>query len=145
MKLLINSHTSPVQALKFVNGQLISYIIDVITDQKQHLSHSMLVKEAPKIMSIIGKLFINSLGPSDAIWRNRSGSTAVQVMACCLQQLKQCWLLIIKFNGIYQFVICCNFIVSAQATILDIQVENYTHWGLVTSYGDIDLGQHWLR
>ena len=20
-----------------------------------------------------------------------------------------------------------------------------THWGLVTSYGDIDLGQHWLR
>ena len=23
--------------------------------------------------------------------------------------------------------------------------EQLTHWGLVTSFGDIDLGQHWLR
>ena len=23
--------------------------------------------------------------------------------------------------------------------------ETLTHWGLVTSFGDIDLGQHWLR
>ena len=22
---------------------------------------------------------------------------------------------------------------------------NLTHWGLVTPYGDRDLGQHWLR
>ena len=41
---------------------------------------------------------INSLGPSDAIWRCRSGSTLAQVMACCLtapsHYLNQCWLII---------------------------------------------------
>ena len=37
------------------------------------------------------------LGPSDAIWQQRSGSTLAQVMACCLtapsHYLNQCWLL----------------------------------------------------
>ena len=41
-----------------------------------------------------------SLEPSDAIWRWRSWSTLVQVMACCLtapsHYLKQCWLIISK-------------------------------------------------
>ena len=41
---------------------------------------------------------INSLGPSDAIWRWRSWSTLVPVMACCLtapsHYLSQCWLII---------------------------------------------------
>ena len=40
----------------------------------------------------------NSLWPSYAIWRPRSGSTLAQVMACCLTALShyldQCWLLI---------------------------------------------------
>ena len=39
----------------------------------------------------------NSLRPSDAIWRHRSGSTLAQVMACCLtapsHYLNQCWLI----------------------------------------------------
>ena len=42
--------------------------------------------------------WVNSLGPSDAIWRWRSWSTLVQVMACCLtapsHYLNQCWLII---------------------------------------------------
>ena len=41
---------------------------------------------------------INSLWPSNAIWRHRSGSTQAQVMACCLtapsHYLNQCWLFI---------------------------------------------------
>ena len=41
---------------------------------------------------------VNSLGPSDAIWRQRSGSPLAQVMACCLtapsHYLNQCWLII---------------------------------------------------
>ena len=41
---------------------------------------------------------INSLWPSDAIWRQRSGSTLAQVMACCLMApshyLNQRWLII---------------------------------------------------
>ena len=43
---------------------------------------------------------INSLGSSDAMWRWRSWSTLVQVMACCLtapsHYLNQCWLIISK-------------------------------------------------
>ena len=42
----------------------------------------------------------NSLGPSDAIWRQKTGSTLAQVMACCLtapsHYLTQCWLIISK-------------------------------------------------
>ena len=41
---------------------------------------------------------INSLWPSDVIWRQGSRSTLVQVMACCLMAtshyLNQCWLMI---------------------------------------------------
>ena len=41
---------------------------------------------------------VNSLWPSDAIWRQGSGSTLAQVMACCLtapsHYLNQCWLII---------------------------------------------------
>ena len=41
---------------------------------------------------------VNSLWPSDAIWRHWSGSTMAQVMACCLtapsHYLNQCWLII---------------------------------------------------
>ena len=42
----------------------------------------------------------NSLGLSDAIWRQKSGSTLAHVMACCLtapsHNLNQCWLIISK-------------------------------------------------
>ena len=41
---------------------------------------------------------LNSLWPSDTIWRQRSGSTLAQAMACCLtapsHYLNQCWLII---------------------------------------------------
>ena len=43
---------------------------------------------------------VNSLGPSDAIWWQRSGSPLAQVMACSLMApshyLNQCWLIISK-------------------------------------------------
>ena len=49
--------------------------------------------------------WVNSLGPSDAIWRQRSGSTLAQVMACCLtapsHYLNQCWLIISKVSDIH--------------------------------------------
>ena len=41
-------------------------------------------------------LKVNSLRPSDAIWRQRTGSTLAKVMTCCLttpsHYLNQCWL-----------------------------------------------------
>ena len=40
--------------------------------------------------------YINSLWPSDHVWRHKSGATLAQVMACCLtatsHYLNQCWL-----------------------------------------------------
>ena len=48
-------------------------------------------------------LTINSLWPSDVIWRNRSGSTLVQIMACCLtapsHYLNQCWLFVSELQA----------------------------------------------
>ena len=45
---------------------------------------------------------LNSFWPSDAIWRQRSRSTLVRVMACCLtapsHYLNQCWLIISKIE-----------------------------------------------
>ena len=53
-----------------------------------------------KIPAILSWRLGNSLGPSDVIWRWRSCSTLVQVMACCLtapsHYLHQCWLIISK-------------------------------------------------
>ena len=44
--------------------------------------------------------WVNSLWPSDTIWRHKSGSILDQVMACCLtapsHYLNQCWLIISK-------------------------------------------------
>ena len=41
---------------------------------------------------------------------------------------------------------------SSKEIHLEIYLQNdghfasaLTHWGLMTQYGDIDLGQHWLR
>ena len=46
---------------------------------------------------------VNSLLPGDGIWQHRSGSTLVQVMACCLtapsHYLNQCWLFICEVQG----------------------------------------------
>ena len=62
--------------------------------------------------------WVNSLGPSDAIWRHRSGSTLAQVMACCLtapsHYLTQCWLIISKAQWHSSEG---NFIRDASATI----------------------------
>ena len=48
------------------------------------------------------RVFINTVWPSDVIWRHRSESTLAQVMACCLtapsHYLNQCWLIISKIQ-----------------------------------------------
>ena len=53
-----------------------------------------------KNSNTLGTSFVNSLWPSDNIWRHRTGSTLAQVMVCCLtapsHYLNQCWLIISK-------------------------------------------------
>ena len=70
--------------------------------------------------------FINSLWPTDAICRHRSGSTLVQVMDWCLtapsHYLDQCWLLISEVLW-HSFEI--NSTARAQAIILHNELKSY--------------------
>ena len=71
--------------------------------RQRFATHSMLLSskicsQQTNIFLLHQNLRINSLWPSDAIWRQRSGSTLAQVLACCLMApshyLNQCCLLI---------------------------------------------------
>ena len=70
--------------------------------------------------------WINSLWPSDAIWRQRSGSTLTQVMACCLtapsHYLNQCWLVISKVQW---YLSEGNFTIDTSAMNHINSLENY--------------------
>ena len=70
---------------------------------------------------------INSLRPSDAIWRQISGSTLAQVTACCLtapsHYLGQCWLTI---SGVLQHAHQSNFIGYIQEFNPQHELENYS-------------------
>ena len=72
-------------------------------------------------------LQINSLWPSDAMWRHNSGSTFAQVMTCCLtapsHYLDQYWLLICE---VVLHPTEGNFTANVQATILYNEFENCT-------------------
>ena len=65
--------------------------------------------------------WVNSLWPSDIIWRKGSRSTLAQVMACCLttpsHYLNQCWLIIIKVH-------CLMFIWG------QFRLRYHSHWSL---------------
>ena len=69
--------------------------------------------------------YFNSLGPSDAIWPHRSGSTLAQVMACCLtapsHYLNQYWFIISEALWHSSKI---NFTSNAQTTILYNEFEN---------------------
>ena len=83
----------------------------LVSGMKPNTNYNVVV-EARKMHSykdIQGKILtfniffiINSLWPSDAIWRHRSGSTLAQVMACCQTAprlyLNHCWLIINMFQ-----------------------------------------------
>ena len=72
------------------------------TDGRTDRQPENIMPPAPK--STLFRLWVgawlNTLWPSDTIWRHRSGSTLAQVMACCLtapsHYLNQCWPIISK-------------------------------------------------
>ena len=105
-------------------------------------------------------LVINSLGPSDAIWWQGSGSTLTQVMACCLtapsHYLNQCWLLISKVewhsskgkftrdtSAINHEVICEIKYLNFHSNFPG--VNELTHLPLMLHICVSELGQHWFR
>ena len=71
------------------------------------------------------KSIVNSLGPSDAIWWHRSGSTLTQVMACCLtapsHYLNQCWL--ITGEVIHNYIWSISHRKCSKISILDMHLK----------------------
>ena len=69
---------------------------------------------------------VNSLWPSDVIWRQGSRWTLAQVMACCLaapsHYLNQCWLSSVKSSGINLRAISHKM---PQPPITQISFKNY--------------------
>ena len=67
---------------------------------KKHTIYS-LFQELDKNCLFCCLSLINSLWPSDAIWRHRSGSSLTQVMPCCQMAWhnyqNQCWLIVSEF------------------------------------------------
>ena len=70
-----------------------------LTIKRTHILH---VNFGQHDAEISRRCAVNSLRPSDTIYRQRTGSTLVQVMACCLMApshyLNQCWFIISKVH-----------------------------------------------
>ena len=70
---------------------------------------------------------LNTLWPSDTLWRHKSGTTLAQVMDCCLaapnHYLNQCWLLT---NEVLWHSPQSNFTASGQAIVLYDEFENFS-------------------
>ena len=105
--------------------------------------------------------WVDSLWPSDTIWHHISWSTLAQVIVCWLMApshyLNQYWFIImglcvIHLRAISQLVLKLLFcILTLKIVLLKFpylpapEVNELTHSGLVTPYGNTDLGQNWLR
>ena len=74
------------------------YVID--SSFRLFYSYRLKICSLPTRPSWSKDRWVNSLWPSDPIWRQRSGSTLAQIMACCLaapsHYLNQCRLIISK-------------------------------------------------
>ena len=81
------------QVLHFANIAHSTWSKCMIAEISVNFSNGMSIRVLPWSKSLL-----NSLRPSDAIWRHRSGSTLAHVMACCLtapsHYLNKCWLMI---------------------------------------------------
>ena len=83
-------------------------------------------KFSPDIWRLASENGFNSLTPSDAMRRQRSGATLAQVIACCLtapnHYLNQCWLIISKAQWHSSE---CNFTKDAWTI---------NHWNMFENY-----------
>ena len=85
---------------------------------------------------------VNSLRPSDAIWRHGTRSTLAQVMACCLtapsHYLNRCWLIINKVQWHSSEGNCANIYMHTVFFILwdqfFLRYLSHQSWKLVENY-----------
>ena len=98
---------------------------------------------------IFKSIFFDSLWPSDAIWRHRSGSTMAQVMACYLMSpshyLNQSWLIVSKvewYSSKDQFtrdtsaISHWNYLENCTNDI-KLPFVDQSHWKMYTSPGPL--------
>ena len=87
-------------ALCWYGWTLISWFIGLFSIHCISISILVHLNNYAHILQFVCFVAVSSMGPSDAIWRCRSWSTLVHVMACCLtapsHYLNQCWLIISK-------------------------------------------------
>ena len=96
--------------------------------------------------------------PSDTIWRQKSGSTLAQVMACCLtassHYLNQCWFTISKVHWHsfeYNFTRDTSAVIHwISLKITDLKFHSnlpganeLNHWGQVMDMCIRDPSNHW--
>ena len=85
-------------------------------------------------------LIVNSWWPTDDIWQHKSGSTLVQVMACCLTapslSLYQCWLII---NYVQRHSSDDNF--TCNTSVINHQWVNQQQYYTVLKYWHLDSFQ----
>ena len=93
------------QWVNFFQHILIPYIDGLVQDCSISIANALEILQScikPSILSLCYFWTVNSLWPNDAIWRQRSGSTLAQVMACCLMApshyVNQCWFTISKVH-----------------------------------------------
>ena len=83
--------------------------------------------------------YLNSLWPSDAIWSHRSGSTLVQLTACCLttpsHYLNQCWLNIPEGP--------CAIHLKALTLKIIMEVITQTHFDALVQQRHNSIATHW--
>ena len=95
----------PCQALIWANAGILlirtlgTKFSEVLSELKIFIQENAFENGICKMASILPRPHcVNTLWPSDTIWRQRSGSTLAQEMACCLtapgHYLNQYWLII---------------------------------------------------
>ena len=100
-----------------------------------HVRSIILFTFAYWVTNAIMLIIFNALWHSNAIWRNRTGSTLVWVMACCLtapsHYRNQCWLPISEVDW---YLYESNFSANSAAAIQFNEFENDTFKISATSF-----------
>ena len=112
----IKENTKAVHYWPFVKG-IQQWLVDSLQKKFLWCSHH------PSELIKMSQIWVNSLWPSDAIWRHSIGSPLAQVMACCLiapsHYVNQCWLIISKVKW------------HSYESIIIRRSEDTSHWNKI--------------
>ena len=84
---------------------------------------------------------INSLAPGGTIWHHATWPTLVQVTYCFMASIT--WTNVDLSCGI-DLRATSQEVLKIPNPLIRLKITHLTQCGLMTPYGDMDLGQHWL-